>query len=865
MGRSAARVMAANYKVQLMKAGKFFRLASVLSLILIGLTARTARSATITVTTVGDDDATPNDGSVSFREAIAAINAANSLGDPDIINQNPGTFGTNDTINFNIPGNGVKTINVGNNPSASGIGLPAIVKPVVIDGYTQPGASHNTLANADNAVLLVELNGASAGTGTAKVGIAGLTFGAGSGGSTVSGLVINHFSGDGILVQSSGNTITGNFIGTNPAGTTGGNGMGNANTGFDMATPFRAGIYIDNASSNVIGGTTPDARNIVGGNILDNIHVVGDTGAAFNSVLGNFVGVNAAGTGILYFSGFWGIEVSGVNAFVNSIGGTTSGARNVIGGNADGIDLDDGAHANLVQGNFVGVGADGVTATANRLHGVALRNQGGSPGVSSNLIGGMQAGAGNLVANNGAAGVAVFGDPDVTPFNIDNVILGNSIFNNGRRDPAFMLGIDLVAGTQFPLDDGNTPNDFGDGDAGPNNLQNYPVLTSAIPSNGGTTVTGTFNSRNNNGAGRTYRIEFFSSPAASESGFGEGQTFLGFREVTIGPNTGLFGEQGQGTVSFTAAGLPSVPSGDPITATATQLINGPGSTPLSTSEFSEAFKSGLPALSISDADGSEKNSGTSLFTFTVNLSPASSQTVTVKYHTVDNTATAADHDYTAVPPTVLTFMPFETAKTVTVKVTGDTRFEPDETFFVNLSAPTNATISRGHALGTIFNDDAAPNPTPTPNPSATPTPGQTATPTPHTTPTPTATPTLGKLANISTRGLVQTGDSAMIGGFIVLNGNQKVIVRAIGPSLPVAGALQDPVLELHNGNGAVLQTNDNWRTGGQQAEIIATTVPPTRNEESAIVRTLTPGNYTAVVRGVNNTTGVALVEVFALQ
>jgi CSLREA domain-containing protein len=122
-----------------------------------------------------------------------------------------------------------------------------------------------------------------------------------------------------------------------------------------------------------------------------------------------------------------------------------------------------------------------------------------------------------------------------------------------------------------------------------------------------------------------------------------------------------------------------------------------------------------------------------------------------------------------------------------------------------------------------------------------------------------------QLANISTRGLVQTGDNAMIGGFIVLNGNQKVIVRAIGPSLPVSGALQDPVLELHNVNGAVVQMNDNWRAGGQEAEIIATTVPPSDDRESAIVRTLAPGNYTAVVRGVNNTTGVALVEVFVLN
>ncbi|MFL6583987.1 MAG: hypothetical protein ACJ8KU_05675, partial [Chthoniobacterales bacterium] len=120
-----------------------------------------------------------------------------------------------------------------------------------------------------------------------------------------------------------------------------------------------------------------------------------------------------------------------------------------------------------------------------------------------------------------------------------------------------------------------------------------------------------------------------------------------------------------------------------------------------------------------------------------------------------------------------------------------------------------------------------------------------------------------KLANISTRGLVQTGDNVMIGGFIVLNGNKKVIVRAIGPSLPVAGALPDPLLELHDANGGVT-INDNWRTD-QEAEINATGVPPSSDAESAIVQTLPPGNYTAIVRGVNDTTGVALVEVFALQ
>jgi len=122
-----------------------------------------------------------------------------------------------------------------------------------------------------------------------------------------------------------------------------------------------------------------------------------------------------------------------------------------------------------------------------------------------------------------------------------------------------------------------------------------------------------------------------------------------------------------------------------------------------------------------------------------------------------------------------------------------------------------------------------------------------------------------RLGNISTRGFVGTGDNVMIGGFIV--GGQistRVIVRAIGPSLPLANKLADPNLALHDGNGALIVLNDNWRTGGQEAEIIATGLPPSNDLESAIVRTLAPGNYTAIVRGVNDTTGVALVEVYDL-
>ncbi len=131
-----------------------------------------------------------------------------------------------------------------------------------------------------------------------------------------------------------------------------------------------------------------------------------------------------------------------------------------------------------------------------------------------------------------------------------------------------------------------------------------------------------------------------------------------------------------------------------------------------------------------------------------------------------------------------------------------------------------------------------------------------------------------KLANISTRGFVDTDNNVMIGGLIVGGGgggpSAKVIVRAIGPSLPVPGALVDPTLELHDENGVTVATNDNWKiddqTGqSQEATIRATTVPPNNDLESALVATLVPGNYTVVVRGKNNTTGVGLVEVYNLQ
>jgi autotransporter-associated beta strand protein len=124
-----------------------------------------------------------------------------------------------------------------------------------------------------------------------------------------------------------------------------------------------------------------------------------------------------------------------------------------------------------------------------------------------------------------------------------------------------------------------------------------------------------------------------------------------------------------------------------------------------------------------------------------------------------------------------------------------------------------------------------------------------------------------RLANISSRGLVETGDNVMIGGFIAGYQAMQVIVRAIGPSLTqfgIANALADPTLELHNSSGTIIAFNNDWQDTDQVA-IAATGIPPAHNKESAILATLAPGNYTAIVRGLNDTTGVGLVEVYHLQ
>jgi uncharacterized delta-60 repeat protein len=181
------------------------------------------------------------------------------------------------------------------------------------------------------------------------------------------------------------------------------------------------------------------------------------------------------------------------------------------------------------------------------------------------------------------------------------------------------------------------------------------------------------------------------------------------------------------------------------------------------------------------------------------------------------------------------------------------------------------------ALARYLGSSGSPTATPTPTPTSTstPTPPATPTPTPAATPTPTpagtATPTptpAAQAINLSTRMRVQTGDNVGIGGFIITGTAPKhVLLRAIGPSLTqfgVPNVLADPVLELHGPGAFVTITNNDWRDT-QEAQIQASGIPPTNNLESAIDATLTPGAYTAIVRGNGNTSGVALIEVYDLS
>jgi hypothetical protein len=356
-----------------------------LSVLIVGSVYGHAHAATITVTN------TNNSGSGSLRDAIQQANW---------------TFAT-DTIEFNISGSGVQTINL-TSP------LDPIIFPIIIDGTTQPGFSSSPL---------VELNGTSAGSNALGLRITGGY----SGGTTIRGLIINRFSSNGILIDASNVTIVGNYIGTNAAGT------GAAPNGADGVGIF-SGTSIAPADNNVIGGTNSSDRNLISGNSGNGVGITAQDGGQANDnvVSGNYIGTNAAGTGALGNTGD-GILLNNAQGSGtmtgNDIGGTTgvtpggpcTGACNLVSGNiANGIGLwRAGVSGTEVYGNFVGTNAAGTAAIANRNIGIEVNE------APNNTVGGTAAASRNVFSGNGGAGVFITGDAAT-----GNVIQGNYIGTN---------------------------------------------------------------------------------------------------------------------------------------------------------------------------------------------------------------------------------------------------------------------------------------------------------------------------------------------------------------------------------------------------------------------------------------------------
>jgi parallel beta-helix repeat protein len=319
------------------------------------------QSAAATLSVTNADDSGPG----SLRQAILEANATNGL----------------DRIVFQIPGAGVHTITLL-------AALPAITDSVVIDGTAQPGYAGTPL---------IELDGSSAGS---SAGLRLLTAN-----SAIKALAINRFIAQGLLIQGAGNNLVqGNFIGTDPSGTIA---RGNA----------LQGIWLNGSSGNLIGGTNAFEGNLVAGNGDAGLYLLN---SGSNTIQGNLIGTTAAGTVALgnANNGIFVGNTTGNSALGNQVGGAAPAARNVISGNrGSGVYLNgSGTTGNLVRGNYIGTDTTGSAAIPNTGDGVTINS------AASNTIGGMDAGAGNLLSGNTQGGVGLKG----TGAN-NNVIQGNFI------------------------------------------------------------------------------------------------------------------------------------------------------------------------------------------------------------------------------------------------------------------------------------------------------------------------------------------------------------------------------------------------------------------------------------------------------
>jgi CSLREA domain-containing protein len=547
-------------------------------------------SLTFTVNSTADDaDPSPGNGvcATAAGECTlrAAIQSANKHTGPD-------------TIAFNIPGGGVKTIL----PTKALPTLTDTSGPTIIDGYTQPGSSPNTDSLVSNAQIMVQLEGAG------HDQFHGLTIN--SPANVVRGLALYRFQKVMKLdvVDAHHNHISGNFIGTNAAGTY------NA----DIKVNYANGVHISGgATNNVIGGTSPAERNVLSGNSNHGVGLYTD-GTDGNVIVGNIIGLNPSGNGRLTNKSH-GVDINNGASF-NIIGGTAPGERNVISGNTrEGVEVSHGGSTvgevtgNQIIGNFIGTDVTGERAPAyssNGNWGVHLQDSveanvaaynvignnggGGSTGedgggigiggkmsrdnqVHNNLIGispggaaipnsnvgvkvdhyakGNQIGPNNVIANNPIGVHIKHAEADF------NTITRNSIYNNSG------LGIDLD-----PVGAVNG-NDLDDADTGSNEQLNFPVIESATLS----TVSGTACSATV--VPKPCTVEVFLADR-DPSGYGEGKTFVGSSTTNA-----------DGTFAVVVSGLVS---GDYVTATATDA-NG------NTSEFS----ANMPVAASSDTTAME--------------------------------------------------------------------------------------------------------------------------------------------------------------------------------------------------------------------------------------------------------------------
>ena len=311
--------------------------------------------------------------------------------------------------------------------------------------------------------------------------------------------------------------IQGNFIGTDATGT---QPLGNAYFGIDQSA---------GSGGTLIGGPSHGDGNVISASRFYGISDQSSPGLPADVIQGNFIGTDATGTHPLG-NGSAGVFAGDSN---DTIGGTTSSAGNVISGNAGaGIDLSAGGA--VVQGNIIGTDSTGTQPLGNSGDGITA-------GGSGDTIGGATARVGNIIAFNGGSGVGVVDDA------IGVGILSNSIFGNTG------LGIDLG-------DDGVTPNTPGGPHGGPNHLQNFPVLLTAITYDGRTYVKGTFNGAPD----EAFTLQFFANAEADPSGYGQGRTYLGHALVTTG---------GAGNATFQVSFPTVVSAGQFVSATATDTAD----------------------------------------------------------------------------------------------------------------------------------------------------------------------------------------------------------------------------------------------------------------------------------------------------